>query len=119
MEAETSFSPFLGEIPEAWLMAVVVGQGQAINYVHETNGHLDPKLEYISKGLLYAVWMLRKAGLITLDDQKNLADKRHPGIGMIVDGALTEMYKVLDKVYTKEVEEKGLISDTLPTTKLN
>jgi hypothetical protein len=116
-------SPFIESMPVDWLTQVIGAQGIALGQVQKLAANPDGNFEQtvLNRGLLFSSYMLYKSGVMSIEDQVDLAKLElmgfdHPKAAMAPDlifQTLTQLYEIMDELYNQEVAQKVLISDKL------
>jgi hypothetical protein len=123
--SETRFSHVAGQIPEDWMIALLIGQGEAVKYVVE-NGELavaqgvEPgsqlwALNSTAKALFFASYLLHKNGILSLQDQVAFAENFVDGSAAAsVNATLNRLYGVLEILEAELKQKHRLLSDKYP-----
>lgn len=118
-------TPFIETMPLQWVEFIVAGQGIALQKV-ALNKEMSDEMTTLSKALLYASWMLNKAGLLSVEDQKTLSEHAVlPSVNPrahLIPGLVAEMvgtvYSTMNNLYEDEISNGMLVSDALGSTPL-
>jgi hypothetical protein len=107
----------ISDVPEDWLVSCVAAQGRALMALIEHEKLSDGEA-LTHKSILYYGWILNRSGVFSIDEQVQIIEKHisHPLFKERVTSALSIAYQALDECYTKEKDEKGLVSDIFGKT---
>jgi len=121
----TKFSPVAGKVPTEWLLAILIGQGEAVKYVAEHGeeavaGGVPPDspnwpMNTASKALFFASYLLHKAGILTISDQRRFAEEFcDPQTAVYVEGTLRTLFGIMERIETQARNEGKLVADEFP-----